>query len=162
MGKNSSDAGSIRCFMDTNFKYIHIGNLLRWRMEEYAVDAGRAAVFLKVAEEEIDKMCEQTSIDSDLLLRWSRLLEYDFFRIYTQHLILYAPQDPNKARRKKDNQKTDLPVFKKNIYTQEVITYLIEMVENGRKTCKQIQNEYNIPSTTVFRWINKYGKNKKK
>lgn len=148
-------------FMDTNFKHIHIGSLLRQRMEECAVDLGRAATFLKVTENEIEKMCKQVSIDSVLLLQWSKLLEYDFFRIYTQHLILYAPQDPNKAKRKINNQKTDLPIFKKNIYTEEVISYLIEMVENGRKTGKQIQDEYNIPSTTILRWINKYGKNKK-
>ena len=89
---------------------------------------------------------------------FGKLLKYDFFRIYSQHLILYAPQYTSK----KDKPKSVLPVLKKNVYTQEVILYLVELVESGKKTGRQIQKEYNIPATTILRWINKYKKNKKK
>ncbi|MDR3058513.1 MAG: hypothetical protein LBU84_10290 [Prevotella sp.] len=51
-----------------------------------------------------------------------------------------------------------LPYFKKNIYTHEVIIFLVELVESGRKSARDIQKEYNIPSTTILRWIDKYGK----
>ena len=102
-------------------------------------------------------MYTSKSVDSEALLRWSKLLEYDFFRIYTQHLILYSPQDPEKAKRKKADT-TALPVFKKNIYTQEVILYLVGLVADGHKTCREIQAEYNIPSTTIMRWYDKYKK----
>ena len=145
--------------MATNFKNIHIGKLIHQRMKELDIDVDRAARFLKVEDEDIENMFGKKSIDSVHLLAWSKLLEYDFFRIYSQHLILYAPQDKNKLKRKK--QETTLPQFKKNIYTHEVIMYLIELVDKGKKSVRNIQDEYNIPSTTVFRWIDKYGKKQK-
>lgn len=146
--------------MLTNFKQIHIGKFIRQRMLECGISVERAAKFLKVSEEEVENVQKKISLDSQLLLCWSKLLEYDFFRIYSQHLILYAPQDTNKALRdRKKTKNTELPVFKKNIYTHEVIMYLIELVESGRKSTRDIQSEYNIPATTILRWINKYGRN---
>lgn len=142
--------------MSISFKYIHIGSLIRERMQECTLDTARAAAFLKVSEQEVEVLYEKESIDSSLLLAWSKLLEYDFFRIYSQHLILYAPQDPNKPKRERSSRTSRLPVFKKNIYTPEVIAYLIELVQSGTKSSKQIQNEYNIPQTTITRWLNKY------
>lgn len=142
--------------MLANFKRIDIGQLIVQRMHECGITKERAAAFLKVSEEDVEQMYSLQSLDCDILLRWSKLLEYDFFRIYTQHLILYAPQDRNKTKRK--NKDTLLPIFKKNIYTQDVIMYLIELVDRGKKTPRQIQKEYNIPSTTVKRWVDKYGK----
>lgn len=142
--------------MSANFKYIHIGKMIHQRMKECGVGVERAAKFLKVKEEEVEKVYDRKSIDSSQLLSWSKLLEYDFFRIYSQHLILYAPQDKNKSKRKKTE--TVLPCFKKNIYTHEVIMFLVELVENERKSVRDIQKEYNIPSTTILRWIDKYGK----
>lgn len=146
--------------MLTNFKQIHIGKFIRQRMLECGISVERAAKFLKVSEEEVENVQKKISLDSQLLLCWSKLLEYDFFRIYSQHLILYAPQDTNKALRDRKKAKhTELPVFKKNIYTHEVIMYLIELVESGRKSTRDIQSKYNIPTTTILRWINKYGRN---
>lgn len=143
--------------MSNNFRNIHIGKLIQQRMEECDIDVERASKFLKISEEEVEQMIEKKSIDSDILLYWSKLLEYDFFRIYTQHLILYAPQDKNKGSRKKVVDNSQLPAFKKNIYTKEIIMYLVELVETGRKSSKQIQEKYNIPKTTILRWIDKYG-----
>lgn len=148
--------------MHANFKHIHIGKLIAIRMQECGIEVSRAAAFLKVDDEDIEQMYSQKSLDCDVLLRWSKLLKYDFFRLYSQHLILYSPQDVENAKQKSKGQsqerKTNLPVFKKNVYTQEVIFYLLGLVENGKKTYQQIQDEYNIPSTTVSRWRDKYGK----
>lgn len=145
----------------SSFKNIHIGHLIRIRMAECSIGVERASRFLKVSENDIEQMLMCKSLDSKLLLGWSKLLEYDFFRIYTQHLILYSPQVIKKDIAKKVKKDTQLPIFKKNIYTQEIIDYLIELVDSGRKTLKQIQDEYNIPSTTVMRWAEKYGKGDK-
>ncbi len=145
--------------MLANFKSIHIGKMIQQRMKECSISVERAAKFLKVKEEEVEKVYKQKSVDSTQLLGWSKLLEYDFFRIYSQHLILYAPQDKNKSKRKKPE--TALPCFKKNIYTHEVIMFLIELVESERKNPRDIQKEYNIPTTTIIRWIDKYGKKPK-
>lgn len=145
-----------------NFKNIHIGKLIAQRMKECEIEIERAANFLDVSEEEIKRMYIQKSIDSHALLRWSKLLKYDFFRIYSQHLILYAPQHTPKGGKDPKEIKSALPVLKKNVYTQEVILYLIELVESGKKTGRQIQKEYNIPATTILRWVNKHKKSKKK
>lgn len=144
--------------MATNFKNIHIGALIKQRMKECGIAIERAAAFLKTSEEDVEHMYTKKSLECHILLRWSKLLKYDFFRIYSQHLILYAPQDKGKAMRERMKTDSLLPVFKKNIYTQEVISYLVGLVESGRKTYKQIQDEYNIPSTTILRWYDKYGK----
>lgn len=142
--------------MHNNFRNIHIGKLIYNRLKECEVSFERAAVFLKVSEEDLERIFTQKSLNSEMLLRCSKLLKYDFFRIYSQHLILYSPQNSNTD--KKEERKTTLPIFKKNIYTKEVINYLVELVDNGNKTCKEIQHEYNIPATTVLRWQNKYSK----
>ncbi|MFV0420104.1 MAG: hypothetical protein ACK5KT_15415 [Dysgonomonas sp.] len=145
--------------MPANFKNIHIGALIKQRMQECGIAIGRAAAFLKASEEDVECMYKKKSLDSDILLRWSKLLKYDFFRIYSQHLILYSPQDEGQAKRRKEKEiKTKLPVFKKNIYTQEVILYLVGLVESKKMTLKQLQDRYNIPSTTILRWYDKYGK----
>ena len=147
--------------MSTNFKHIHIGNLLKERVEECNIELERAATFIGVTEKEIEEMYLEESLEVDILLRWSKLLEYDFFRLFTQHLILYSPQDRKARKRLKTiNENSSLPKFKKNIYTKEVIEYLIELVESGEKTYKDLQAEYNIPITTILRWGNKYGTKK--
>lgn len=145
-----------------NFKNIHIGKLIAQRMEECEIEVERAAKFLKVSEAEIKGMYTSKSLDCNILLRWSKLLKYDFFRIYSQHLILYAPQHPTKIKKDKNKNETEsaLPILKKNIYTQEIIEYLVELVESGKKTTRQIQDEYNIPGTTILRWVDKAKKKK--
>jgi hypothetical protein len=74
--------------------------MIQQRMKECNVSVERAAKFLKVTEEEVEKVYDKKSVNSSQLLSWSKLLKYDFFRIYSQHLILYAPQDKNKSERK--------------------------------------------------------------
>ena len=144
-----------------NFKNIHIGKLIAQRMMECEIDIERAAKFIKVTEAEVEQMYTLKSLDSALLLRWSKLLKYDFFRVYSQHLILYSPQHSAKEGKATKRIKSALPVLKKNVYTQEVILYLVELVESGQKTGRQIQKEYNIPATTILRWIDKHKKGSK-
>ena len=74
-----------------NFKDIHIDYFINQRVTENGIEISRICNFLKCTEKEISKMYQSKSLDTELLLRWSKLLEYDFFRIYSQHLILYAP-----------------------------------------------------------------------
>jgi len=99
-------------------------------------------------------MYQTKSLSIDIVLRWSKLLEYDFFRIYTQHLILYAPP----TGRSKERIKSSLPKFRKNIYTKEVIEFILELLEKEEKTKVEILQEYNIPKTTLYKWIDKYRK----
>ena len=112
---------------------------------------------MKCTEEEIQEMYTQGNLSTNILLKWSKLLEYDFFRIYTQHLILYAPTSANE-KRSKENKKQTIPEFRKNIYTKEVIDFIIEQIDTEKMTKKQIIERYNIPKTTLYKWISKYKK----
>lgn len=139
-----------------NFKNIHIGQLIQLRVAESGIEMSRICNFLKSTEAEIEKMYYQKGLDSELLLRWSKLLEYDFFRLYTQHLILYSPhstQNINSALKKNSNA---LPLLRKNIYTSELILFILELIETKKKTKLQIINEYGIPKTTLYKWMEKY------
>lgn len=138
------------------FENINIGILIRHRIVESGIQMGRICSFFKTTEVEIENMCNSKNLDSDLMLKWSKLLEYDFFRIYSQHLILYSPSSAlERSKRKKDSK---LPVFRKNIYTKGVIDFMIELIDSGEKTKVQVIEEYNIPKTTLYKWICKYKK----
>ncbi|NML69047.1 transposase [Chryseobacterium sp. RP-3-3] len=142
--------------METNFKEIHIGNYIREHVKKHEIPLLRICNFLKTTEEEIIKMYEQESLDTNVLLKWSKLLEYDFFRFYSQHLILYAP--PSSARYNKTaiNKNDQLPQFRKNIYTIEIIDFILGQIKTGEKTKLEIIEQYKIPKTTLYKWINKF------
>lgn len=137
-----------------NFKEIHIGTLINHRVTESGIDISRICHFLKCEEDEVQRMYETHSLDTEILLRWSKLLEYDFFRIYSQHLILYAPSAAGDGFPK--SHRSRLPQFRKNIYTREVIDFMLEQITSGNMTKKQVMEKYNIPKTTLYKWISKY------
>lgn len=140
-------------------KNIHIGKLLKTVWEQREVEMTRTCNFLKCEEEMVQEMFRQKSIETELLLKWSKLLEYDFFRVYSQHLILFTPVASNNDEKKNNiNKKERVPVFRKNIYTNEIIDYLLGLIKNKEKTPMQIVKEYKIPKTTLYRWIQKYKK----
>lgn len=127
-------------------------------MREKVIDSGieisRICNFLKYSEEEIEKMYESESLDTEILLRWSKLLEYDFFRLYSQHLILFTS-----SMRVENNMKTkrsSLPKFQKNIYTKEIIDFILEQIESEKMSKVEVITKYRIPKTTLYKWMSKY------
>lgn len=136
-----------------NFKSIHIGQMMRERVTESGIEMSRIRNFFKCTEEEVEQMYCNKSLDTELLLKWSKLLEYDFFRIYSQHLILYAPPSSTNERAK---TQTKLPQFRKNIYTREVIDFILKQIETGAMTKIEVMERYRIPKTTLYKWISKY------
>lgn len=140
-----------------NFKEIHIGQLIEKRVSEKEIEVIRIGKFLNCTESEIAEMYKSKDLSTEILLRWSKLLEYDFFRIYSQHLLLYAPSNNSLNQNiVKGKKQSLLPVFRKNIYTKEVILFILEMITSGEKNKSQIIVEYRIPKTTLDNWINKY------
>lgn len=136
-----------------NYKEINIGNLINLLVTERGIEISRICNFMKCSEKQINEMYKSSSLDSEIILKWSKLLEYDFFRIYTQHLILYAPPSVGKEESKK---KTLLPQFNKNIYTKEIIEFIIEQISSGEMTKLEVMEQYKIPKTTLYKWISKY------
>lgn len=138
-----------------NFKHIHIGKYLKKKVDELQIPQDRISNFFKTTRDAVEIMYESESIDSHQLLRWSKLLEYDFFRLYSQHLILYSPPSKQGLCIGENSEKSKLPIFKKNIYTKEMIDFILELINNEEKTKEQIINEYRIPKTTLYKWISK-------
>jgi len=139
-----------------NFKDIHIGSLILEKVKENEIPMTRIIKnFTDKEEDAIMAMYEAKSLDTEVLLKWCKLLRHDFFRYYSQHLILYKPQEKNANRSPKTNEP---PLFNKQIYTKEIIDFILELIHTGKKTKSEVMREYNIPKTTLFRWLKKYGK----
>ncbi len=138
-----------------NFKNIHIGSLVEKRVTENGIETSRICNFLKCSEDELYNMYRSQDLSTDVLLRFSKLLEYDFFRLYTQHLILYAPPGSINYHKKETEKTSQLPVFRKNIYTKEIIDFMMDLLRKGVKTKSEIIREYRIPKTTLYKWITK-------
>lgn len=146
--------------MKFDFKNIHIGQAVKSRVSESEdIDISRICKFFNCDEQKILLMYTCENLETDILLKWSKLLEYDFFRIYTQHLILYSPPFSS-GYKKPENGNLTLPKFRKNIYTKELIEFIIEMVETGTKSKKDIIEDYRIPKTTLYKWLSKYNMDK--
>ncbi|WP_137906140.1 transposase [Chryseobacterium sp. 2VB] len=143
--------------MNVNFKNIHIGSMVKQRTIELDMDISRICNFFKCSADEVEKMFLHEDLPTNILLSWCKLLEYDFFRTYSQHLILFSPPAKKDAS-KTEKKRTELPQFRKNIYTKEVIDFILELVNSQQKTKRQIIDEYRIPKTTLYKWIMKYNK----
>lgn len=137
-------------------KNIHIGNLIKTRVSELNIDVKRIINFFKnkYTEDEILDQYKKKSIDSEDLLKWSKLLEYDFFRIYSQHIILFAPMNKDVTSNSKNDSK--LPQFRKNIYTIEIIDFILDLFIKENKSIQEISEKYNIPKNTIRNWTRKY------
>ncbi|MGV0924081.1 transposase [Empedobacter tilapiae] len=139
-----------------NFKIIHIGILIKELVQEREIELYRICNFMKCTEQEISEMYNMENMSTDVLLRWSKLLEYDFFRLYSQHLILYAPVRNTSYKKFHENIPSSLPQFRKNVYTKEVIDYILNKIKTGEMKKTEIIERYNIPKTTLYKWISKY------
>ena len=135
-----------------NFKNINMGNLIHQRAKECGIDSDRISNDLNLPQAEIEMIYKSETIDVNILLKISKLLEYDFFRIYTEYLILHAPQRKTKNVISK-RKKTESIVFRKNIYTKEIIDFILELLESKVKTEAEITNVYRIPKTTLCKWL---------
>ncbi|MCW3160469.1 transposase [Chryseobacterium oryctis] len=135
-----------------NLKNIHIGNLIQSKVEELQIPMSRIVKFLNCDEYEVEKMYKEEDIDTNVLLRWSKLLEFDFFRIYSGHLILYSPPAKVGMAQKPKVSKLE---FRKNVYTKEVKDHIIKEIKTKQITTKEAILKYRIPKPTLFNWIKK-------
>lgn len=136
--------------MDFNFKDIHIGELISKKILEINIDSTRIYNYFQLDDFKIKEILSHKSIDTEILLKWSKLLGYDFFRVYSHNLILYSPPSIKK------NENVSSPQFRKNIYSKEIIMFILELIEKGEKSKAEIIQEYRIPKTTLYKWIQKY------
>ena len=136
-----------------NFKEIHIGQHLKRISEFKNLSITRACAFLECSKKDIEDMYAQPSMDSQLLLKWCKLLNYNFFMFYHTHLQIYKPQAS--TTKLKDNQlEEELKpyVFRKNLYSPELIDWVLEQLRSQKLSAKDIIDKYQIPKTTLYRW----------
>ena len=65
---------------------MHIGQLIKQQMEMQGKTTSWLARELAYCRTNVYKIYDKKSIDTDLLLRISRLLQYDFFEVYSQEM----------------------------------------------------------------------------
>lgn len=135
--------------------------MIKQSVTESGIELSRICNFLKCSENEIQNMYQGYSIDTETLLKWSKLLEYDFFRLYSQHLILYAPPAADEKIKGQNGRKTILPQFRKNIYTKEIIDFILHRIDSKEMTKNEIMERYRIPKTTLYKWIAKHREQEK-
>lgn len=138
-----------------DFKNINIGDLIQMRVRECKLTNSEVSCYLDIKESEVEQIYESEKINVELLLRLCYLLEYDFFRIYTQHMVLYSPPSGAKLIVRKKKLVRSLN-YRKNIYTRQIIDFILEILNKGIKTEEQIVKDYGIPEATLSKWIAKY------
>lgn len=99
-------------------------------------------------------MFEEETLDSGILLKWSKLLDYNFFMFYHTHLQLYKPV-ASTAKIKTVNNENGSYDFRKNLYSPEIIDWLLKQMDSGELSINEIMEKYKIPKTTVYRWKKK-------
>lgn len=65
--------------MKFNFKNIIIGQLIEARLNELNISTERICNFLKLKEQDDLEIYRSSSINTETLLKVSKLLKYDFF-----------------------------------------------------------------------------------
>lgn len=139
-----------------DYKNIHIGTHIKNIADIKNLSISRASLFLKCSHKDIEEMYSKKSLDSELLLQWCKLLDYNFFMFYHSHLQLYKPSaSTTKLNNKVDKNENQNYVFKKNLYMPEIIDWILEKLNKGELTIKEIIEIYNIPRTTIYRWKRK-------
>lgn len=144
--------------MQFNYKEIYIGKLIKDRVTELEMASERIVDFLQIDKLELELLYSAKSLDSVMLLKCCKLLEYDFFRIYSHHLTLYTSVGNNNPKSVNGKLKSSLPSFKKSLYTPEIIEFIIEIIGSGEKSAAEVIKEYRIPKTTLHRWLKKHQK----
>ena len=138
------------------FKQIPIGQLVKTRADECDISIERLSNYLNISADKIENLYLSSDINVGTLLSLSKILSYDFFRIYSQHLILYSPPEKVENLLSPVKTSTILPTFRKNIYTREIVEFILEQVLSGKMTKKEVIEVYKIPKTTLYKWLTKY------
>ena len=138
------------------YKDIHIGGRIKYLVQLKEISLERICAFIKCDPLAVQDMYLKKSLDSDILLRWSKLLEYNLFMFYSAHLQIYAPNSSRAKISSKLNSKDSVSYnFKKNLYTPEVKKFILNQVLNKDISPHSVIAKYQIPKTTLYRWLRK-------
>lgn len=85
MNKTSLDTG-IYQQITHNTLMIHIGSLIRLKMEERQKTVVWLAEQLSCSRTNIYKIFDKYSVDTEMLAKISNILEFDFFSLYSKNV----------------------------------------------------------------------------
>ncbi|KAB1229649.1 transposase [Chryseobacterium viscerum] len=114
---------------------------------EKEIGSARIQDLFKCSQDGIQKIYKGNSMDTEILLRWCKLLKYNFFWIYVQDPILF----PLHTTMNSKSKNADSPVFRKNIYSKEIIECILEVLDKKQKIKSQIIEEYRIPRAILYK-----------
>jgi hypothetical protein len=134
---------------------ISIGLIITRIMEEKEFSVDELRLKLGITTSSLNELLSSNSIDTILLLKISKALRYDFFRLYSSHLMLHYGISSSVSRTK---SKVDIEgvQIRKNVYTKELIFHLIKKVRTNKMSIKDVILKYGIPKTTFYKWLQKY------
>ena len=146
-----------------DYKNIHIGSHIRSVSVHRGMTLSRASSYFGCGAQSILDVYSSGSIDSALLLRWCKLLDYNFFMFYHSHLQLYSPSS-SLARLESVKGESSLEgySFRKNLYSPDIINWLMIKIDSGELSISEVMSRYKIPKTTIYRWRKKYKSSSKK
>ena len=140
-----------------NFKNIHIGSEIERLVKLKKLSVSRVCLYLNCSSKDIEFMYKQESLDSKILLKWCKLLEYNLFMFYHSHLQLYSPKSTKtKVGSDELKNKREEDLFRKNLYSEDLKVWILEKWNSKELTAKEIIEKYQIPRTTLYRWRRKH------
>lgn len=123
---------------------IHIGKLIKQRLEEIGINKSELARRINTTPQNIYGIFKRTSIDTDLLRQISHVLEFDFFQYFEQEYLVVQEARPHyKTKSPKNRAKSvaelkieldkclkELELLKKeNTYLKEINNLLKEKIK---------------------------------
>jgi hypothetical protein len=86
-----------------NIEIIHIGNQIKKRLLEKDIKIKELMMYFRCSNQKIVRMLNSSNMKTDLLMKWSLKLDYDFFNFYTQEFLLRKEFNKNQAIISKKN-----------------------------------------------------------
>lgn len=138
---------------------IHIGELIKKKLDESGMDKTVFANRIKKSYPTTLNIFKKKSIKTEDLLKISKVLKYDFFRVYSAEIQLTCPKATNNVRigsaKETATVESGMPRFKKNLYSSEFIETLVRDINDGKMTRYEAMKKYELPKTTLYRWCRK-------
>lgn len=133
-----------------NFKKIHIGYVLKSIVYERKLEEEDVLKYFKITKETLDEIYNTHNVTLDELLKWSKFLRFDLFRIFSMHLMLHHGISITKSKKKDGNAGISI---RKNVYTQEIKVFVVSQIRNEEISVPDAIKKYSIPKTTLYKWL---------
>jgi hypothetical protein len=133
-----------------NFKKIHIGYVLKSIVYERNLEEEDVLKYFKITKETLDEIYNTKNVKLDELLKWSKFLRFDLFRLFSMHLMLHHGISITKSMKADGNAGISI---RKNVYTQEIKVFVVNQIRNEEISVTDAIKKYSSPKTTLYNWL---------